>query len=137
MVLKAIKPHVMGIIEDCLDNGRLYFQKDLEQFERHFAEFCGIRYGVGTGSCTGALHIALRALEVGPGNEVITVAHTYVATVDVIKACGATPILIDVNLSDHLMDMTKVEEAITYRKQGGNIVLVHEFDFWDAVEDAS
>ena len=110
---QAIKEEVDNAIQWCLSNGDLIFRQDLIDFERDFANLHNCRYGIGTGSCTGAMFIALKALGIGPGDEVITVAHTYVATVDVIKACGATPILVDVNESDMLMNMDLVEQAIT------------------------
>ena len=110
---KAIRPAIDNAIHRCLSNGDLIYRKDLIDFERDFAQLHGCKYGISTGSCTGAMFIALKALGIGPGDEVITVAHTYVATVDVIKACGATPILVDVNESDMLMDMFHVEDSIT------------------------
>jgi len=112
---KAIKPEIDEAMQRCLSNGDLIYRKDLIDFENNFAQLHGCKYGISTGSCTGAMFIALKALGIGPGDEVITVAHTYVATVDVIKACGATPILVDVNKSDMLMDMNHVADSITQK----------------------
>ena len=120
---KAIKPEIDEAMQRCLSNGDLIYRQDLIDFERDFAKLHGCKYGISTGSCTGAMFIALKALGIGPGDEVITVAHTYVATVDVIKACGATPILVDVNESDMLMNVDLVEKAVTCKTRA--IMPVH------------
>jgi len=122
---RAIRPAIDNAIHHCLSNGDLMFRQDLIDFEKKFAELHGCQYGIGTGSCTGAMFITLKALGIGPGDEVITVAHTYVATVDVIKACGAIPILVDVNESDMLMDMDLVEQAIDAHSNVKAIMPVH------------
>lgn len=95
----------------------------VRRFEEEFAEFCGAKYAVGVGSGTDALHFALRALGVGPGNEVITVPNTYIATVEAIIMCGARPVLIDVDEDTYLMDVSKLEEAITKKTKA--IIPVH------------
>ena len=120
---QAIKPEVDEAMQRCLSNGDLIYRQDLIDFERAFAKLHGCKYGISTGSCTGAMFIALKALGIGPGDEVITVAHTYVATVDVIKACGATPILVDVNESDMLMNVDLVEKAVTCKTKA--VIPVH------------
>ena len=120
---QAIKPEVDEAMQRCLSNGDLIYRQDLIDFERDFAKLHGCKYGISTGSCTGAMFIALKALGIGPGDEVITVAHTYVATVDVIKACGAMPILVDVNESDMLMNVELLEQAITRKTKA--IIPVH------------
>lgn len=122
---QAIKSEIDEAIQRCLSNGDLIFRQDLIDFEKKFAGLHGCKYGIGTGSCTGAMFIALKALGIGPGDEVITVAHTYVATVDVIKACGATPISIDVNESDMLMNVEIVEQAINDHSNVKAIMPVH------------
>ena len=107
----------------CLHSGDLLFRSDLIKFENNFAQYCGCKYGIGTGSCSNALFLSLKALGIGPGDEVITIAHTFVATVDAIISCGATPILVDVNESDMLMDMDKAAQAMTSRTKA--IIPVH------------
>ena len=81
------------------------------------------RHAVGVGSGTDALILALRALGIGPGDEVITVSHTAVATVAAVLACGATPVLVDVDPAYYTIDPARIEEAITPRTKA--IVPVH------------
>jgi len=109
---QLLKPEIDQAIQGCLERGDLIYRDDLIKFEKDFAEFCGCKYGISTGSCTGAMFIALKALGIGPGDEVITVSHTYIATIDVIVACGATPVLVDIT-DDYTMDMYQLEKTIT------------------------
>ena len=92
-------------------------------FEHSFADFCGARHGIGVGNGTEALHLTLRALGIGPGDEVITAANTFVATALAIAYTGATPVLVDVNPDDYLIDVDLIEQAITPRTKA--IVPVH------------
>ena len=105
---------VMGAITEVLSKGDLMLRSQLRQFEENFASFVGVEYAVGVNSGTDALFLSLRAAGVGPGDEVITVAHTFVATAAVIVHCGATPILVDVR-QDFNMDVDQLEAAITPR----------------------
>ena len=108
--------HQAGIdqaIARVLEKGRYVLGEEAAAFEREFADYIGVRYGVGVGSGTEALHLALRACGVGPGDEVITVAHTAVATVAAIELCGATPVMVDIAPRSFTLDPTKLEAAIT------------------------
>ena len=96
-----------------LDTGRYILGEEAAAFEREFAAYLGVRFGVGVGSGTEALHLALRACGVGPGDEVITVSHTAVATVSAIELCGATPVLVDIDPRSFTLDPDKLEAAIT------------------------
>ena len=96
-----------------LEKGRYILGEEAAAFEHEFADYLGVRFGVGVGSGTEALHLALRACGVGPGDEVITVAHTAVATVAAIELCGATPVLMDIDPRSFTLDPTKLEAAIT------------------------
>lgn len=87
-------------------------RSDLREFESNMASFVGVDYAVGVNSGTDALYLSLLAAGLGRGDEVITVAHTFVATVAAIVHCGATPILVDVG-HDFNMDMQQLEQAIT------------------------
>ncbi|MGB8647051.1 MAG: DegT/DnrJ/EryC1/StrS family aminotransferase [Anaerolineae bacterium] len=98
---------------------------EVEAFEAEFAQYIGVRYAAGVGSGTEALHLALLALGVGPGDEVITVPNTAVATVVAIELTGAKPVLVDVCFDSMNMDMTQVETAITPRTRV--IIPVHLF----------
>ena len=88
---------------------------ELEAFEAEFARYCGADHAVGVGSGTDALHLTLRALGVGPGDEVVTVSHTFVATVFAISLTGATPVFVDVREDDLLIDAGHAAAAITPR----------------------
>jgi len=109
---RKLEPEIMSAVHDVLSHGDLILRRQLQEFETHLAAYIGTRYAVGTSTCTDALHLSLRAAGIGPGDEVITVAHTFIATVAAIHHAGATPILVDID-DDHNMDMKKVETAIT------------------------
>lgn len=97
-------------------------RRQLRDFEAHLAQFCGVRYAVGVNSCYHALHLSLLAAGVGPGDEVITVAHTFVATISAIVHTGATPVLIDVR-PDYNMDPESLACAVTPRTRA--VIPVH------------
>ena len=87
----------------------------IQSFEARFAAWCGRRHGVGLGSCTDALELTLAALGVGPGDEVITSAHTFIATGLAIHHAGATPVLVDPEPGDLCLSAAAVERALTPR----------------------
>src|SRR5437879_694545 len=84
-------------------------------FEAAFADYCGTSHAIGCGNGTDALELALWAVGVSPGDEVITVAHTFAATAEAIVRCGAIPVFVDVRPDTLLMDLDVVEPAITPR----------------------
>jgi dTDP-4-amino-4,6-dideoxygalactose transaminase len=87
----------------------------VERFERRLAEYLGVRHVLGVTSCTGAMHLSLLALGVGPGDEVITTPMTFIATSTAIVEAGATPVFVDVEEKTGNMDVTRIEAAITPR----------------------
>jgi dTDP-4-amino-4,6-dideoxygalactose transaminase len=93
-------------------------------FEQEFANYVGARYACAVSSCTTALHLALHALGVSPGDEVITVSHSFIATANVIRYCGATPVFVDIDPKTYNMDPALVEAAITPRTKA--IMPVHQ-----------
>jgi dTDP-4-amino-4,6-dideoxygalactose transaminase len=109
-----LKTEIDEAIGSCLRKGDLIYRQQLRDFEANFAAFVGVKYAVGLNSGYHALQFSLQAAEVGPGDEVITVAHTFVATVSAIVNVGATPVLVDV-AEDHNMDPDAFEAAITSR----------------------
>ncbi len=109
---KKMEDEIMSTIKTVLSRGDLMLRQQLKDFEANLAAFVGTRYAVGTSNCTDALHLSLRAAGVGPGDEVITVSHTFVATAAAIHHAGATPVLVDIG-DDHNMDVNLVETAIT------------------------
>ncbi len=113
---------ILSTIEQVLMRGNLVLREELREFEANFASLIGVRYGVGVGSGTDAVHLALRAIGFSKGDEVITVSHTCIATVAAIVHAGATPVLVDVR-EDYNMDPDRLEEAITPRTRA--IIPVH------------
>lgn len=109
-----LKLEVDAAITECLAKGDLVYRRQLRDFEEHLAAFVGVRYAVGVNSGYHALHFALLGAGIGPGDEVITVAHTFVATVSAIIHCGAKPVLVDVR-KDYNIDPEAIERAITPR----------------------
>lgn len=97
----------------------------VEKFEEEFARYCGCRYAAGVGSGTDALWLTLAALGVGPGDEVVTVPNTFIATVEAIGMCGARPVFVDVDERYHTMSPALLEEAITERTRA--VIPVHLF----------
>ncbi len=95
----------------------------VRRFERRFAEYLGCRHALGVTSCTGALHLSLLALGVGPGDEVITTPMTFIATATAVLEAGATPVFVDVEPDSGLLDATKIEKALTSKTKA--ILPVH------------
>lgn len=117
-----IKSEVLAAVENVLDHGQFILGREVEQFEQRFADLCGTSYAVGVNSGTDALILALKALGIGPKDEVITVSNSFVASTGCITLVGATPVFIDVR-EDYNMDPQLIEQAITDRTKG--ILLVH------------
>jgi dTDP-4-amino-4,6-dideoxygalactose transaminase len=107
-----MEAEVMETIRSVLAGGDLVMRQQMLDFEEHLAAFVGTGEAVGVSNCTDGLRLTLEALGVGPGDEVITVAHTFVATMAAIHHLGAQPVLVDVG-DDHNMDVDLVERAIT------------------------
>ncbi len=123
--LEAEYPEIMAAVEQVLRSGRLILGESVRQFEDEFAAYCGNRFGVGVNSGTDALVLALIALGVGAGDEVITVANTAIPTVSAIVTAGATPRFVDILPGTYLMDTAMLEGAITTRTKC--ILPVHLF----------
>jgi len=111
---QRLKSEIDAAITDCLSKGDLVYRQQLQDFESQLASFVGVRYAVGVNSGYHALHFSLVAAGIGPGDEVITVGHTFVASVSAIVHTGAKPVLIDVG-KDHNMNPDLLEAAITPR----------------------
>ncbi|HEY7198707.1 MAG TPA: DegT/DnrJ/EryC1/StrS family aminotransferase [Candidatus Dormibacteraeota bacterium] len=113
----------MAAIRGVLESGHFVLGPETEAFEREFGAHQSAAHAVGTSSGTSALHLALLAAGIGPGDEVITVPHTFVATVAAIEYAGATPVLVDVREDSFNMDPSLLEAAITARTRA--IIPVH------------
>jgi len=122
---QTIQLEVMAAIEDVFTNMQLFLGPQSKAFEQEFATYSGCDYGVGCSSGTDALVLALRACEIGPGHEVITVANTFIATVEAIALVGATPVFVDIDPETYTMDWTQLSRVLTPRTRA--IVPVHLF----------
>jgi dTDP-4-amino-4,6-dideoxygalactose transaminase len=122
---KSHETEILSSIERVLQSGSYILGKEVASFEKKFSAHCASDYGVGVNSGTDALILALRSLDIGPGDEVITVSHTALATVAAIVACGATPVLVDVDPDFFTLDPAKVESAITPQTRA--IIPVHVY----------
>ena len=107
----AHKDEIDKAVHRVLDSGRYILGQEVAAFEQEFARYLGVHHAVGVGSGTDALHVALRACGIGPGDAVITVSHTAVATVAAIHLCGATPVLVDINPETYTLDPSCLEQA--------------------------
>ena len=112
---RGIKPAIDAAIAGVLETGQFVLGPEVAAFEAEFATYCEAAHAIGTNSGTSALHLALLAADVGPGDEVITVPFTFVATVAAIRYCGARPVFVDIDQATFNMDPRCVEEAITAR----------------------
>lgn len=116
------RDELLNAIDDVLTRGALVSPQDLAKFEEQFAAFVGVKHAIGTNSGTSALDIALQATGIGPGDEVITVAHTFIASISTICMRGAKAVLVDVGI-DMNMDVAKLEAALSPRTKA--ILPVH------------
>jgi dTDP-4-amino-4,6-dideoxygalactose transaminase len=108
-----LKGEILSGIEHVFEGMQLFLGENVQALEKDFAQFCGAGYGVGVSDGTAALHIILRAMDIGPGDEVITVSQTFIATVEAIILAGAKPVFVDIDPATYLMDVTQVEAKIT------------------------
>lgn len=114
---------VMPAIESVIRRGAFILGDEVQEFEEKFADYCDTDHCVSVANGTEALHLALRAVGVGTGDEVITAGNSFVATTFAISHAGAMPVLVDVNESDHNINIDLIERAITTRTRA--IVPVH------------
>ncbi len=120
---QKIRSEMLSLFEDVLfTRADLILRKDVSEFESNIATFLGCKYAVGVNSGTDAISLALHAAGITPGDEIITVSHTFVATVEAIVRCGATPILVDIG-EDFNMDVEQLERSVSPRTKA--IVPVH------------
>jgi dTDP-4-amino-4,6-dideoxygalactose transaminase len=111
----ACKKEIDEAITRVMESGRYILGQEVAAFEQEFSAYIGVQYGIGVGSGTEALQVALQACGVKPGDEVITVSHTAVATVAAIQLCGARPVLVDIDPHTFVIDANQIERAVTSR----------------------
>ena len=119
----AIRKEVLAALDEICDSARFAQGPITTVFERSFADYCGVKHCVSVNSGTSALHLAMRCLDVGPGDEVITVPMTFIATTWAISYTGARPVFVDIDPERRTMDPAKLEAAITNRTKA--ILPVH------------
>jgi dTDP-4-amino-4,6-dideoxygalactose transaminase len=119
----SIKEEIDRAVAGVLDSTAFVLGKEVAQFEEEFAAYCGSPHCIAVSSGTSALHLALLAAGIGPGDEVITVPFTFVATVAAIGYTGARPVFVDIDSRSFTMDVTQIEAAITARTKA--ILPVH------------
>lgn len=112
---QTIRNEVLQALDESLGTMDLFLGPNVRAFEREFADYCGVAEAIGVGSGTDALYLGLRACGIGTGDEVITVANTFIATVEAITLAGARPVFVDVDPATGTMDPNRVIEAITPR----------------------
>ena len=112
-------------IAEVIDSAAFAGGPVVTQFEAEFAAFCGSRYAIGLGSGTEALWLALLACDIGPGDEVITVPNTFMATAEAITYTGAKPVFVDIDPRTYTMDPSQLQAALTGRTKA--IIPVHLF----------
>ncbi len=108
----VLKSELLQAVDKVLSHGRISLGPEVDQFEKRVAEFCRKKYAVGVNSGTDALYLALRSLDIGPGDEVITTPLSWVATLNAIVLCGATPVFVDIG-EDLNVNAELISDAIT------------------------
>jgi dTDP-4-amino-4,6-dideoxygalactose transaminase len=121
--LASIRPEIDSAVSGVLDSAHFILGEEVSAFEREFAAYCGVRECVGVDSGLSALELPLRAWGIGAGDEVITAADTFIATIVAIQSVGAVPVLVDADPETYLLDTAAVEAAITRRTRA--IIPVH------------
>lgn len=121
---QQIQTEVEQSVLEVLSSGRYIGGATVADFEQQFAEYIGTTHGISCNSGTDALYLTLRALDIGPGDEVITTPFTFIATAEVLSLAGATPVFVDIDESFNL-DVSQIEAAITPKTKA--IVPVHLF----------
>ncbi len=120
---QALKPEVDEAVLRVLASTEYVLGSEVAKFEEEFAAYSGAKFGIGVNSGTSALHLALLATDVGPGDEVITVPYTFVATTAAIRYTGATPVFVDIEPETYMIDVSTIEARITSRTKA--ILPVH------------
>ena len=120
---RELKPEIDEAIQRVLNSGSYILGKEVEAFEREFAEYCGAKYCIGVSNGVDALHLILRAWEIGEGDEVLVPAHTFIATWLAVSNTGAKPIPVDIDKNTYNINPKLIEQAITSKTKA--IIPVH------------
>ena len=119
----SIKDEIDAAIQRVVDSTSFIMGPEVRAFEEEFARFCGVQHVVGVDSGTAALHLAFLTCDIGPGDEVITTPHTFIATIGMLGRVGARPVFVDIDPRTYNMDPARIEAAITERTKA--IMPVH------------
>lgn len=119
----SLKSEIDRAVLAVLENGTYINGPALQIFEKNFADFCGVKHGVGLNSGTDALYLALKALGINEGDEVIVPAMTYIATAEAVSYCGAKPVFVDIDKDSYAINPLLIEEKITAKTKA--IIPVH------------
>jgi dTDP-4-amino-4,6-dideoxygalactose transaminase len=130
---QALKPELDAAIAGVLERAAYIGGPELTEFEKWFAEYCGVTHAIGVSSGTTALELSLRALGIAAGDEVITVSHTFIASVAAITAVGATPMLVEIDETTGTLDPRALEQAITDRTKA--VMPVHMYGHPAAMDE--
>ena len=122
---KNLKDEINKAIEKVLKNGQYILGPEVKAFEKEIAEYLGVRYAIGVANGTDALVLSLRALGIGPGDEVITTPFTFFATAEAVSQVGATPVFVDIDPDTYNINPDLIEEKITEKTKA--ILPVHIF----------
>ena len=120
---RDLRDEILPVVESVMRSGDFILGAEVALFEEEFARYCGVAHAVGVANGTEALHLAVRALGLGPGDEVITAANTFIATALAVSYTGATPVFVDVRPEDFNLDPSWLESAITAHTKA--IIPVH------------
>jgi dTDP-4-amino-4,6-dideoxygalactose transaminase len=120
-----IRHEVMREVERVIESQRFILGEDVERFERNFAAYCATTHAIGCASGTDALELAMLALDIGPGDEVLTVPYSFFATAGAILSIGAKPVFVDVEPDTFNLDVTKLEAALAAHPNVKAILPVH------------
>jgi dTDP-4-amino-4,6-dideoxygalactose transaminase len=121
----SIKEEIDSAVLDVLESTQFVLGNEVAAFEEEFADYCQVKQGVAVNSGTSALHLAFLAAGIGPGDEVITVPNTFIATIAAIRYTGAIPVFVEIDPISYTMDPIKIKAAITERTKA--ICPVHLF----------
>lgn len=133
-----IKEEIDEAIRKVINKTSFIMGEEVEAFEEEFARFCHAKHSIGVASGTAALHLSLLACGVGPGDEVITTPHTFIATAEAISHCGATPVFVDIDPITFNIDPKRIEEVISQKTKA--IIPVHLYGQpadMDAINDVA
>ena len=119
--LLSIKPEIISCIDEIIESCAFIQGKYVKKFEDKFAKMHGAEYAVGCSNGTAAIQMALEVLGIGNGDEVITVSHTFISTVDAIVRNGAKPVFVDIDPQTYCINVSKIKEKLTKKTKKDRI----------------